>query len=133
MPLVESTEGKVPPPSWPSKGAVSFKKLCITYASDLQDVLHNVSFDIEPGMRVGIVGATGSGKSTLALALFRAMEARSGTIEIDGEDITGIKLKELRRRLNMVVQDGSLSSGTLRDALDITQTKGELDSCLHGG
>lgn len=124
MNLTESTEGKVPTQSWPSEGAVAFKKLCITYAPDLSDVLHDVSFDIEPGMRVGIVGATGSGKSTLALSLFRAMEPRDGTIVIDGEDIRGIRLKELRKRLNMVVQDGSLNSGTLRDALDITQTKG---------
>ena len=124
MPVTESTEGKTPPPDWPSKGAVSFKKLCITYAPDLPDVLHNVSLDIEPGMRVGVVGATGSGKSTLALSLFRAMESRDGCIEIDGDDIKGIKLKELRKRLNMVVQDGSLNSGTLRDALDITQASG---------
>ena len=126
MPLTESNEGKLPPASWPSRGSVSFKKLCVTYAPDLPDVLHNVSFDIEPGMRVGVVGATGSGKSTLALSLFRAMDSRDGSIEIDGEDIRSIKLKELRRRLNMVVQDGSLSSGTLRDALDITRTKGTL-------
>ena len=126
MPLTESNEGKMPSASWPSRGSVSFKKLCVTYAPDLPDVLHNVSFDIEPGMRVGVVGATGSGKSTLALSLFRAIDWRDGSIEIDGEDIRSIKLKELRRRLNMVVQDGSLSSGTLRDALDITQTKGDL-------
>jgi len=125
MEVTESNEGKTPPSYWPSKGAVSFKKLCITYAPDLPDVLHNVSFDIEPGMRVGVVGATGSGKSTLALSLFRAMEARDGSIEIDGDDIKGIKLKELRKRLNMVVQDGSLNSGTLRDALDITHGSGE--------
>ena len=124
MPLVEESDGNPPPASWPARGAVSFKKLCVTYAPDIPDVLHNVSFDIEPGMRVGIVGATGSGKSTLALSLFRAMEARSGGIEIDGEDIRDIQLKELRRRMNMVVQDGSLNSGTLRDALDITRTKG---------
>ena len=121
---MESTEGSTPAPDWPIKGAVSFKSLCVTYAPELPDVLHDVSFDVSPGMRVGVVGATGSGKSTLALTLFRAMEARAGRIEIDGDDIRGIKLKELRKRMNMVVQDGSLNSGTLRDALDITQTKG---------
>ena len=76
-------------------------------------------------MRVGLVGATGSGKSTLALSLFRAIEPHEGKIEIDGLDISTVKLNELRERLNMVVQDGSLCSGTLREALDITGLKGE--------
>lgn len=75
-------------------------------------------------MRVGLVGSTGSGKSTLALTLFRAIEAHQGVIEIDGIDIKSVQLQELRRRLNMVVQEGALCSGTLRDALDIT---GEID------
>ena len=89
-------------------------------------------------MRAGLVGSTGSGKSTFALSLFRAIEAHSGSIEIDGlgvstghestdmADIQDIEMHELRKRLNMVVQDGSLCSGTLRDALDITGTKGRI-------
>jgi len=76
-------------------------------------------------MRVGLVGATGSGKSTLALTLFRAIELHEGKIEIDNVDISNLQLAELRSRLNMVVQDGTLCSGTLRDALDITGEKGE--------
>ena len=75
-------------------------------------------------MRVGLVGATGSGKSTLALSLFRGIDPHQGKVEIDGIDIATVDLKELRGRLNMVVQDGSLSSGTLRDALDVTGLKG---------
>jgi ABC-type multidrug transport system fused ATPase/permease subunit len=56
----------------------------VRYAPDLPEVLHKVNFTVEPGMRVGLVGSTGSGKSTLALALFRAIEACEGGIEIDG-------------------------------------------------
>ena len=77
-------------------------------------------------MRVGLVGATGSGKSTLALTLFRAIELHGGKIEIDNVDISTLQLSELRGRLNMVVQDGTLCSGSLRDALDITGEKGKL-------
>ena len=89
-------------------------------------------------MRVGLVGSTGSGKSTFALSLFRAIDAHSGSIEIDGiglstgvtftdtADLQDVEMHELRKRLNMVVQDGSLCSGTLRDALDINGTKGKL-------
>ena len=129
----ESTEGSVPPKGWPSQGGISFNRLCVTYSPKLPDVLHDVSFKIEPGMRVGMVGSTGSGKSTLALSLFRSMEARDGSIEIDGRDIKGVPVTELRKRINMVVQDGSLSSGTLRDALDLTQTKGIHQSARYFG
>ncbi|ORX40310.1 hypothetical protein BD324DRAFT_607321 [Kockovaella imperatae] len=123
----ESKAGDVPPPSWPDKGAISIEKLCVTYAPELPDVLHDVSIKIEPGMRVGIVGSTGSGKSTLALALFRAMEAKSGRIAIDGRDIGKMPVQQLRKRINMVVQDGSLNSGTLRDALDLTQSRDDFE------
>ncbi|BEI85636.1 hypothetical protein CcaverHIS002_0510370 [Cutaneotrichosporon cavernicola] len=99
--------GTVPPAHWPEKGGIVVRGLSVRYAPDLPDVLHDVSFTIEPGQRVGVVGATGSGKSTLALSLFRAAA-----------------LRPLRQRLNMVVQDGSLPAGTLRNALDIS---GEAD------
>lgn len=122
---VERKAGIYPDDSWPSQGRIAFKNISARYSQDLPDVLHDVSFQIEPGQRVGIVGSTGSGKSTLALTLFRAMELREGTIEIDGIDIHDVKLSELRKRLNMVVQDGSLGCGRLRDALDITGTKGQ--------
>jgi ABC-type multidrug transport system fused ATPase/permease subunit len=129
MDTQEPTAGLLPPPSWPSSGAVSFQSVSIRYAPDLPEVLHKVSLDVEPGMRVGLVGATGSGKSTLALSLFRAIELSDGRIEIDGVDISSVQLQELRARLNMVVQDGSLCSGTLREALDITGRKGERVPC----
>ncbi|KAL7420559.1 hypothetical protein Q5752_004510 [Cryptotrichosporon argae] len=126
MDEAEPVGGGVPPANWPT-GRIEYKNLSMRYAEDLPDVLHDVSFVAEPGMRVGIVGATGSGKSTLALSLFRGVEARSGSIVIDGIDIANIALPELRARLNMVVQDGTLSSGTLREALDITGTKDDYE------
>lgn len=120
----EPTGGSVPPPQWPEKGEIQIKSLSVRYAPDLPDVLHHINLTIQPGQRVGLVGATGSGKSTLALSLFRAIEPTSGSIEIDGIDTSTVSLQALRKRLNMVVQDGSLPSGTLRTALDIS---GECD------
>lgn len=79
----------------------------------------------QAGERVGLVGATGSGKSTLALSIFRGNQQISGSIKIDGVDIGSLALKELRKRLNMVVQESTLCSGTLRDALDISGERGE--------
>ncbi|RXK39909.1 hypothetical protein M231_02843 [Tremella mesenterica] len=120
MPEQETSEGISPPPSWPQKGRIKVQNLSMKYAQDLPDVLHDISFDIEPGERVGLVGSTGSGKSTLATTLFRTTPY-SGTITIDDTvDISTIPLNDLRGRLNMVVQDGSLTSGTLRESLDVT-------------
>lgn len=116
----EPERGLEPPASWPLKGKIEIKDMSLRYAPDLPDVLHNINLVIEPGQRVGIVGATGSGKSTLALSLFRANEPRSGLIKIDGLDISTLSLQALRSRLNMVVQEGSLPSGTLRNALDVS-------------
>ncbi|KAE8539170.1 hypothetical protein D1P53_004260 [Cryptococcus gattii VGV] len=120
MPEHESEEGLCPPPDWPQQGRIDVRKLSVRYAPDLPQVLKNVSFTVEPGMRVGLLGATGSGKSTLALSSSRAIEHMQGTIMIDGIDISSLILSELRGRLNMVAQDGMLCSGTLRESLDVT-------------
>jgi ABC-type multidrug transport system fused ATPase/permease subunit len=85
---------------------------------DLEPVLHNISFTINPGEKVGIVGRTGAGKSSLALALFRGLEAEEGKILIDDIDIGLIGLQDLRENITMVPQDPTLFSGTLRSNLD---------------
>ena len=100
-------------------GAISFTGVSARYAPDLPLVLENLSFDIAPGSRVGIVGATGSGKSTITLALLRAIELSSGRITLDGADVSTMDMHALRQALNMVTQDAILTSGTLRTALDI--------------
>ncbi|KAK6349604.1 hypothetical protein TWF696_005888 [Orbilia brochopaga] len=107
-----------PPQDWPSKGAVSFEGYSTRYRSDLDLVLKQVSFDVKPCEKVGIVGRTGAGKSSLALALFRALEAEEGKILIDGVDISKIGLKDLRDGITMVPQDPTLFSGTIRSNLD---------------
>ena len=64
--------------------------------------------------QVGVCGRTGSGKSSLALALFRLIEARSGSLLIDGVDVSDVALRTLRSRLGMVPQEPTLFTGTLR-------------------
>lgn len=107
-----------PDPDWPSQGAVQFNGYTTRYRPDLDAVLKEVSFNIQPGEKVGIVGRTGAGKSSLALALFRGLEAEKGQIIIDGVDIGSIGLRDLREAITIVPQDPTLFTGTIRSNLD---------------
>ncbi|CAO3612277.1 unnamed protein product [Cunninghamella blakesleeana] len=106
------------PPQWPAHGKVKVDNLVIRYSPELPSVLHGISFDVQPGEKIGIVGKTGSGKSSLALSMFRFMEPSEGTILIDGVDITQLSLYDLRSRLTIIPQDPVLFSGTIRSNLD---------------
>jgi ATP-binding cassette subfamily C (CFTR/MRP) protein 1 len=80
--------------------------------------LKEISFNVNPGERVGVVGRTGAGKSSLTLALFRIIEAVKGSIYIDGIEISKLGLYDLRSRLTIIPQDPVLFTGTLRLNLD---------------
>ena len=78
-------------------------------------VLKDVSFTIEPGETVAIVGHTGAGKSTMISLLLRFYDVQKGAIRIDGVDVREMSLADLRRRFGVVLQDPFLFSGTVRD------------------
>jgi ATP-binding cassette subfamily C (CFTR/MRP) protein 1 len=84
------------PEGWPKEGKVSFKDVSLRYRPKTAIVLKDLTFDIEPGQKIGICGRTGAGKSTIALTLSRIIELEKGTIEIDGVDISSLNLKDLR-------------------------------------
>jgi ABC-type multidrug transport system fused ATPase/permease subunit len=115
---IEDPSGADPPAAWPTEGRLEVTDLVIGYAPDLPPVLKGLTFSIKPNERIGVVGRTGAGKSSLTLALFRFLEAREGSIIIDGVDISKIKLKDLRSRLAIIPQDPVLFSGTVRSNLD---------------
>jgi ABC-type multidrug transport system fused ATPase/permease subunit len=81
-------------------------------------VLKNVSFEVQPRQKVGIVGRTGSGKSTLALTLLRFLDQSEGRILVSDVDIGSINLPDLRSRITIIPQDPVLFSGTIRTNLD---------------
>ncbi|VIO86166.1 multidrug resistance related protein 1, putative [Brugia malayi] len=116
--LASENLAHTPRRDWPSKGEIIFEKLKIRYRDNLEFVLKGISATIHPAEKIGIVGRTGAGKSSLTLALFRIIEADSGRILIDGEDISKISLDNLRSKLTIVPQDPVVFSGTLRMNLD---------------
>jgi len=85
------------------------------HGSDAQWVLKDVSFEVRPGDRVGIVGATGSGKTTLINLLLRFYDVQRGRIAIDGVDIRRLDLADVRGLFSLVLQDVHLFSGTIAE------------------
>ena len=96
------------------RGHLRFEGVWFAYR-DEDYVLRDVSFDVAPGERVGIVGATGAGKTTLINLLMRFYDVNRGRITIDGIDITRVPLADLRRRFGLVLQDVYLFSGSVRE------------------
>ena len=81
---------------WPSKGRIVFDKVNLRYSPSGPLVLQDLSFDILPGEKVGVIGRTGAGKSSLAQALFRMVEIESGEIRVDKCNIKHIGLDTVR-------------------------------------
>eukprot|EP01062_Namystynia_karyoxenos_P044770 TRINITY_DN33033_c0_g1_i1.p2 TRINITY_DN33033_c0_g1~~TRINITY_DN33033_c0_g1_i1.p2 ORF type:complete len:677 (+),score=198.65 TRINITY_DN33033_c0_g1_i1:2068-4098(+) len=106
------------PEKWPHQGAVSFESVSLTYRPGLPPALQQLTFDIRPGERIGIVGRTGAGKSSLLALLFRIVDASSGVIKVDNEPVSSVGLHTLRRRMAVIPQEPLLLSGTVRDNVD---------------
>ncbi len=102
------------------RGEIEFRHFCLCYRRGLPLVLDRVSFRVEAGQRVGIVGRTGAGKSSLLLALFRFVEASAGQILIDGTDIAACGTDSLRQAITIIPQEPTLFGSTLRFNLDPT-------------
>ena len=101
-------------------GHIRFENVWFAYRGD-QYVLEDVSFDVAPGQRVGVVGATGAGKSTLLNLLMRFYDVGRGRVTIDGVDVRDLPLHDLRSRFGLVLQDVYLFSGTVADNIRLGQ------------
>ena len=97
----------------PGRGHIVFDH--VTFGYNDEDVIKDISFEVRPGERVGIVGATGSGKTTLINLLLRFYDVRQGQITIDGVDVRDLDLADLRQLFGLVLQDVHLFSGTIAD------------------
>ena len=98
-------------------GKIVFDKVSFTYPHDTEPTLKEISFEIEPGQIVGVVGATGAGKSTLAQLIPRLFDPQEGSVSIGGRNVKDINQKTLRQTVSIVLQKAILFSGTIADNL----------------
>ena len=107
--------------------------MSLKYRPTTETVLHQLSFNVQKGEKIGVVGRTGAGKSTICLSISRIVEIFEGKIEIDGVNIQDIPLEELRRRITVIPQDPTMFTGTLRFNLDPEGLNGdaEIESLLQ--
>ncbi len=95
-------------------GKMSFSDVSFSYEEDKQ-VLHSINFDVEPGQVIALVGSSGSGKSTIAGLAASFLNPDSGTITIDGHNLSKVNLNSFRQHLGVVLQDDFLFEGTIRE------------------
>ena len=107
------------------RGHIAFRNVWFTYdelPTDGQEpnwVLRDVSFTVEPGQHLAIVGATGAGKTTIINLLLRFYDVQRGQILVDGHDVRDYALRDLRRHIGLVLQDVFLFSGTVLDNITL--------------
>ncbi len=96
------------------QGHIEFDQVSFAYEEG-KEVLHGVSFDIPAGSTLALVGSSGSGKSTIAGLVAGFIQPGSGTVRIDGEDLSRIRIGSYRKHLGVVLQDDFLFEGSIRD------------------
>ncbi|KAJ2448635.1 hypothetical protein EV183_005328 [Coemansia sp. RSA 2336] len=105
------------PQDWPARGNIEAIEVEAGYQPS-KPVLHKLSFKIDHGTKIGVVGRTGAGKSSLTMALLRLIEASHGKIMLDGVDIASVGLETLRQGITTIAQNPTLFNGTVRFNLD---------------
>ena len=109
---IQDKEGAVEMP--PIRGRVTFDHVTFSYEEGT-DVLQDVSFTVEPGESVALVGPTGAGKSTIVNLLSRFYDVGQGSVSIDGMDVRDVTLQSLRSQMGIMMQDSFIFSGTIED------------------
>ncbi|CAA9412778.1 MAG: Heterodimeric efflux ABC transporter, permease/ATP-binding subunit 1 [uncultured Rubrobacteraceae bacterium] len=112
---LEVTDKPGASPLPPLRCRVEFDDVSFRYPGSEREILHGVSFAVEPGGTVAILGTTGSGKSTLVNLLPRFYDVTGGAVRLDGHDVRDVTLSSLRAQIGTVLQEARLFSGTVRD------------------
>src|SRR6185503_14862757 len=113
----------------PVRGAVSFEN--VTFAYDgVRQVLRGISFTVEPGELIGLVGPSGGGKSTIVNLIARFYDATGGVVRIDGVDVRQLDTGDYRRQLGMVLQDPYLFHGTVLENIRYAHNEASLGEVI---
>ena len=129
---------EVPAQNSSQKGRIDFEEVTFSYeANGSEPVLKKINITIHPGETVGIIGSTGSGKSTLVGLIPRFYDATSGTVKVDGENVTALNPKMLREKISFVPQKNILFTGSVADNIrwgkeDATQEEMEEAARIAG-
>lgn len=110
----------------PIRGQVTFEHVTFAYEEG-KDVLKDLSFTVEPGESVALVGPTGAGKSTIVNLVSRFYNVNGGRVLIDGQDISKVTLESLRSQMGIMLQDSFIFSGTIEDNIRY----GKLDATME--
>jgi ATP-binding cassette subfamily B protein len=113
-----------------ANGAISFRNVSFAYRAGDDFVLHDLSFDIEPGSRVGITGTTGAGKTTMVSLLMRFYDPTSGEILLDGIDLKDYRLADLRNQFSVVLQDPVLFSTSIAENIAYARSDASDDEVI---
>ncbi len=111
-----------------ASGAVKFEN--VTFAYDDEPVLHDISFEVSPGTRLGIAGTTGTGKTTLVSLLTRFYDPTTGRILLDGVDIRDYKLADLRNQFAIVLQEPILFSTSIAENIAYARPEAHHDDIV---
>ncbi len=112
-------------------GEIEFKNVWFSYSDDENWILRDVSFKLNSGKTIAIIGATGAGKTTIISLIARYYDIQKGNILVDGIDIKDIEINSLRKAIGQMLQDVFIFSGTIKDNITLNNEKIKDDKVLE--
>ena len=113
------------------RGHIEFEDVTFHYPASATPAVKDISFTVEPGQVIGIVGRSGSGKTTITRLLQGLYRPQTGLIKIDGQDLKELDLAHLRTQIGVVLQENFLFRGTVRDNITVTKPAASLDEVVR--